>query len=339
MTSAPTLFDFLAEQVADVENGWSMGTFGAIAEFTRDSDEATTLTRTDDVISVVTTRGGLRIEARRELRPVASESLTTQNWSHRVALCLAEEACAMNRRTALTEVGLDSAALRSEDRSAVLFDLGLGTLQVDVCVRSSDQDFLERLRPFVGKSVFEPGNGAMGAILAKNPHRVFISQIGRIEVFQPIPPPEGKSPEGPHTHVLPKLLRSGRTHAATEPLPDGWIPCAHFYPPHPLRDALGYGRPFQAERHAAFQMLLARYGDPQLVDIKRRVLESVAAGKGPSGLSIESDRFAWATARIALRQLKASDQMSPALAEWLSVHDRFDSVETEESQEGHHGPL
>ena len=56
----------------------------------------------------------------------------------------------------------------------------------------------------------------MGMILAANPHRVFISRLGRIEVYQPIPPPSGKSPEGPHTHVLPRLLQSRRTHPATD---------------------------------------------------------------------------------------------------------------------------
>ena len=82
----------------------------------------------------------------------------------------------------------------------------------------------------------------MGLLLETNPHRVFISRIGRIEVYQPIPPPSGKSPDGPHTHVLPKLLKSGRTHAATEPIPEGWIPCAHLYPQHPARDAGGADR-------------------------------------------------------------------------------------------------
>ncbi len=46
---------------------------------------------------------------------------------------------------------------------------------------------------------------AMAMILAANPHRVFLSRLGRIEVYQPIPPPSGKSPQGPHTHVLPQL--------------------------------------------------------------------------------------------------------------------------------------
>ena len=43
MTGSIDLLDFLAGQMADVETGWSIGTFGAIAEFTRDADEAAML--------------------------------------------------------------------------------------------------------------------------------------------------------------------------------------------------------------------------------------------------------------------------------------------------------
>jgi glutathione S-transferase len=83
-------------------------------------------------------------------------------------------------------------------------------------------------------------------------------------------------------------------------------------------------------------VLLARYGGPQFVEIKRRVIESVAAGRGPSAVSLAGDRFTRATVRVALRQLKALDQTSPALAEWVSAHDRFEAVEAEDSMEAHH---
>ena len=336
MTSAPTLLEFLAERLADAETAWSLGTFGAIAEFTRDADETATFTRAEDMISAVTARGGLRIEVHPALRPIASESPTSESWSHRVALCLPQEACAMSGRSVLTEVGPDRGALRAEDRAAVLFDLGLGAFQVDVFVRSGDPAIVTALRSCVGKSLFALDNGAMRVILASNPHRIFASLIGRIEVFQPIPPADGKSSSGPHTHVLPKLLAHRRTHAATEPLPAGWIPCAHCYPPHPLRDGFGRSQPFQRERHAAFQALLARYGDPQLVELKRRVIESVMAGHGPPGMTAAGDRFACAAVRVALRQLQASDKKSIALAAWLSVHDRFDPAEAEDLLEAHH---
>jgi hypothetical protein len=336
VTTAADILEFLSRQLANVETTWSMGTFGAIAEFSRDADEAAELHCDDRTISVVTARGGLRIAARCELRPIASEFLTTESWSHRVALCLPQDICAMNGRSELTEVGPDGEALRSEDRDAVLFDIGLGTLQVDVCVRASDPDVIGALRGCTAKSVFAPGNTAMSVILASNPHRIFMSRIGRVEVYQPIPPPGGKSPTGPHTHVLPKLLAHGRTHAATEPLPDGWVPCAHCYPPHPMRAGFGRRRAFQRDRHAAFQLILARYGEPEQVELKRRVIDSVMAGHGPSTLSMVGDRSARTMVRVALRQLQASHQSSAALAAWLSAHDRFEPSEVEEQPDAPH---
>jgi hypothetical protein len=323
--------EFLAEQAADSDVGWSLGTFGAIAEFTRDADEAAALDRNGDMVSVVTARGALRIEAHPALRPIASESLTKESWSHRVALCLPHDACAMNGRKVLAEIGPDRAALRPEDRDAILFDLGLGALQVDVCVRSRDPIVVEKLRSCAGKSIFAKDSGAMGAILAANPHRIFVSRLGRVEVFQPIPPPDGKSPSGPHTHVLPKLLAHGRTHAATEPLPDDWVPCAHLYPPSPIRDKFGHSRAFQPGHHTAFQTLLTRFGDPQLVALKQWVIESVTAGHEPFAAASPDSRFARATVRVALRQMRASDRSSEALAAWLSAYDRTEPHEAEET--------
>src|SRR5262245_62168820 len=98
MTTTDQLIDFFAGQLADTEAGWSFGTFGAIAEFTRDAGEPAALHRTRETISVVTERGGLRIEPGADLRLIASESLTTESWGHRVALCLPQETCAMSKR-------------------------------------------------------------------------------------------------------------------------------------------------------------------------------------------------------------------------------------------------
>jgi hypothetical protein len=324
------LFDFLAAQLADAETGWSIGSFGAIAEFVRDLDEAVTLQRGDGSISAVTARGGLRIAVQDALRPLASESLTAESWSHRVALCLPQEVCVMDRRTVFTELGPDHEALRPADRPAILFDLGLGTLQLDACVRVADDTTVSSLRNWIGRSLFEAGNGAMGVLLAANPHRVFISRVGRVEVYQPIPPPDGKSPDGPHTHVLPKLLRHNRTHAATEFVPAGWVPCAHFYPPHAVRDGFGRRQPFRNDHHASFQEMLVRFGDPELFEIKRQVVAAVTAGHGPAALSPTNHRFGRAAQRIALRQIKMSGKSPSAVDAWLAAYDRIDAVEAED---------
>ena len=77
--------------------------------------------------------------------------------------------------------------------------------------------------------------------------------------------------------------RIKRTHAATEPIPRGLVSCAHLYPAHPLRDAHGRARPFDAARYGAFQRLLSRYGDAEHVRMKRNVIKAVSAGAGPAG--------------------------------------------------------
>ncbi len=220
----------------------------------------------------------------------------------------------------LTELGRDSAALRERDRDAVLFDLGLGALQVDCCVRIADPEVAAHLRAHCGQPVF--ASPAMGIILATNPHRVFLSRLGRIEVFQPIPPPNGKSPDGPHTHVLPALLRHRRTHAATEPIPDGLVPCAHVYPPHPAKDGMGRGRPFDRARHDAFQAILRNYGDPKFLALKQQVTNAVATGADPSAIAVTDQRFARTNIRVTLRQLKAQQETAPSLDAWLAAHER-----------------
>jgi hypothetical protein len=327
---------FLSKQIADAETQWSLGTFGAIAEFTRDPDEPAAVTCSDTALTAVTARGGIRITPTGDMRPFAFETTTRESWSARVALCLPQERSVMHRRAVLTELGPDTEALRPQDRGGILFDLGIEALQVDVCVRATDPEVAAQLRAHTGQKLFAPGNPAIAVILATSPHRVFVSPLGRIEVFQPIPPADGKSPEGPHTHVLPNLLQHGRTHAATEPIPDGWIPCAHLYPPHPARDGLGNSRPFDPARHEAFQTMLQMFGDQRFVTLKQRVVAAIAAGEDPSAIAVTDTRFARTNIRVALRQLKAANAASPALMAWLAAHERAGQSGADEDVHRHH---
>jgi hypothetical protein len=315
----------IAEHLENPDTQWSLGTFGGIAEFTRDPDEEAVVDLTS--LSSVTRRGGIRISPTERLRLFASESVGRLGWNHRVSLCLPEDDCAMHRRAVVTEIGPDDASLRDEDRGSILFDLGLDVLQTDLCVRVADRAVAAELRGCVGRPALDPATPAMRIILEANPHRVFISRIGRIEVYQPIPAPGGKSPTGPHTHVLPKLLQHRRTHAATEPVPAGFVPCAHFYPRHPLKDAFGREKPFDGASHRAFQDLLRRFGAADAEAIKSRVAVLVDAEQGPDGALVVNDRDTRAAVRVALRQLKAADHRSPVLSLWLSVYERADEDE------------
>lgn len=322
MTVQAGTFSFLVDQLGKPSTHWNMGTFGAIAEFMRHAEEPVDLENRGETISAVTGRGGLRVRRDAEMRLVAYESSTRESWSHGVALCLSAERSGMSRRKVLTELAADAESLRQDDRKGVVFDLGLDVPQVDVCVRSSDPDLIAKLREGVGRPVFAHDNPAMSAILAASPHRVFITRLGRVEVYQGIPAANGKSPDGPHTHVLPKLLQHKRTHAATEPIPEGLVPCAHLHPSHPVKDGSGTFRPFDPASHAAFQAMLNSFGNPHLNALKQQVRAAIEGSQDPLAFAPQGDRFARATIRVALRQLAATDDRLPALPAWRAAYDR-----------------
>jgi len=287
---ADAVTTLLREALADPGTAWSLGSFGAIAEFMRDPDEATS-PLPDGRMGLATERGAIALAPGADLRPVAYETAVASGWNHAVALCLPEASCAMNRRCAVTELGPDRDAARERDRDAILFDLGLGLLAVDACVRTSDPEAIACLRSGVGLPLFDPASAIGRQLVALSPHRVFLARIGRIEVYAPIPGPGGTSPEGPHTHVLPKLLRGGRTHAATTPIPAGWVPCAGIHPAHPYKDMVGQRIAFDVARHDAFQVILDRWGNPDLLAAKR------GGERGPD--SPVSNRHAQAARRVA----------------------------------------
>ena len=317
------LHALFAAHIADSGTSWSVGTFGAIAEFHRDADEPVEVRNEGSTFSAVTARGGLRLLLTPGLRAFAYETLssTPGQWNHAVALCLPTAAATMSRRELLTELGADIAAVRAHDRDAVLFDMGLGCRQIDVCLRTADPKTLSALRRGVGRSLLEDGNPLMADMPRLSPHRVFSCPFGRVEVYQPVPAPDGISPMGPHTHVLPKLMREERTHAATTPIPEGWIPCAHLYPVLPTRTALGHAQPLDAEAHRRFQDVLRRFGDPALWRLKCRVLDHLERGELPEPAAADLSRHERATVRIALRQWQAAGLTSPALAAWTAAFD------------------
>ncbi|WP_127088974.1 DUF6925 family protein [Aquabacter cavernae] len=231
MTDTP--FMRLRLAALDPRTGWSLGVFGGIAEFVRAPDEPVDIAEGEGRLDVVTERGGLRIAAHPDAVLIDYE-MPSRHEARRVralACCLPQIQAARAGRAVITELGPDGDALREAERGHVLFDLGIGLGAVEACVRTGVPDLIAALRAVEGQDMFA-APGLMGAVIAHQPHRVFMSALGRIEVYQPIPPPDGRSPDGPHTHVLPKLLAHRRTHAASIPIPEGLVPCLSIHPPH-----------------------------------------------------------------------------------------------------------
>ncbi|MGE0006852.1 MAG: hypothetical protein AB7S92_14815 [Parvibaculaceae bacterium] len=299
----------LAAALADRRTGWSMGSFGAIAEFHTDAAEPAVIDRPEELV-FATRLGAIAFvpAIMGRMTPIAYEALTPdpRRWSQGIALCLDQDAARRNRRFALTELGSDADAILPEHRGDLLFDLGLGLPQADFCIRTADPELIDILCSCEGRSLFDPNNPAMAEILNRHPHRAVLTNVGRIEVFQKIGGPEtgGISPAGPHTHLLPKLLGSGRTYSANVPIPPGLIPCGYIHPAHPASGPLGEDIAFDPAAHDGFQSVLLAFGTPAQIEAKERLRQAIETGMDPRGFRLPASRHGRAAARVLLRQLR-----------------------------------
>lgn len=256
----------LAAHLPMATSSWSVGEFGVLAEF----HHARTPTESASTSIASTDGGALRVSLHPDVRVLAYEtpSPNPRLWNHGIAFCLPEDKARMDGRTGVTELGHDTRAIFESSREDLLFDLGLARRSVNFCVRTGDPTLISVLRRALGVSVLDDA-ALSAAIVAAGPTRVVESRMARIEITNPIPAPGGASPEGPHTHLMPELIRRRRTHDANIPLPAGYLACLTLYPSHPARDAEGRERTFDANLHAEYQHLLERYGDADYLAAKR----------------------------------------------------------------------
>jgi hypothetical protein len=306
--------DLAATRLADPGSGWSIGASGVLAEFMRDPGEPFEGER----LRVVTGRGAIRVERCAEMGALAYEVLSAQAglWHHGVVFTLPEGAAAMPARTSVTELGPDLEAIRPGDRAATLFDLGLGSAAFAFCVRTGERALVDALRRVAGERFLAAGRALAAVLVAASPHRVAISRLARIEVYQPIAPEGGATPTGPHTHLMPRLVRPGRAASSSIPLGPGRLPGLTLYPPHPAKDEAGVRKPFSPAEHAAFQRLLERFGDPAAVAAKVALRAAVERGDPPRAWRVPATRHARQACRIALRQLEAAGAPAAALGDW-----------------------
>jgi len=206
--------DLVRRHLIDASNGWSVGTWGAIGEFQYDEGEPDLVVDADG-LAVSSRRGALRIG---DLSGVTPFALIDDNGRTReIAFCSARLA---NGRTVIH--ALDE----------VTFDLGIGVPHIDMLVRLArdDQETRRALNTGLGRPLLTMDNPAGPAIGKASPTRIFRSAFATLEVHQPIPPPDGRSPVGPHSHLLPNHLKEGRVHAPGSPLPAGLYCGLSLYP-------------------------------------------------------------------------------------------------------------
>jgi hypothetical protein len=315
----------LEDAVTDPATGWGLGSFGALAEFHRDSEEAADIAREDKNGGgwrVTTPRGALRVRPHDAVRLIPYEGLSKipTGWTHGVMVCLPAADAEIGGAEGLAELGPDPAPLCGGE-GEVLFDLGLGIGPLLPCLRTGDGALAEALRRHLGTPFLGLPHDVVAAIKAAQPARVFRSRLGRIEVVQEIPDSGGETPMGPHTHILPELLGRERSQSANVPVPEGWVPCLSFFPPNPARDVWGERKEFDLEAHRRFQDLIERFAPDDIRAAKGAVWRAMADDAGPDGVAAPETRAARTALRVAIRQWRHLQGESPA---WQAWHARYE---------------
>jgi hypothetical protein len=213
----------------DAVGGWSMGVQGALAEFVAD-DRRVDVRRAGRTVEALTGGGGLRLAISDATQAFAMADPHRPDGPGTVYLAVPRTSLPAPP-AGVTILGPDRAPVRPQDGGDVVVDLAVGHGSAAFCVRTGDGGLVARLRAVAGATWREALAAVGPAVVAASPHRVVITPLGRLEVWAAIPPEQGASPDGPHTHLLPGLLATGRELPAGHALPAEFAPAAAFHPP------------------------------------------------------------------------------------------------------------
>jgi predicted Fe-S protein YdhL (DUF1289 family) len=222
--------DFIVSKLKTREGTWVLGCHGATAEFLTAQDEDCSLDLSGEAISAATARGALRFKLPTNLRALQLRGTGSPAGTRAIFLVQPVVPPMGGASKALTFLGPDTAAVAPANRGESLFDLGLGREDMRFCVRSSSQELTGDLAASAGFPLADILRLHGGALFGHSPDRIVETAIGRIEVKTRIPTPVQPSPDGPHTHLLPGHLATGRATAPGIDIPAAYTLCATYYP-------------------------------------------------------------------------------------------------------------
>lgn len=222
--------DFVARSLREASGTWVVGVVGAVAEFIPSPVSGARVSVAGRDIVAVTEGGALRFAVDDDIRALTFDPPDTPRARERIVLVVKRERGRLPVVSTLAALGQDTAAIDAGARQSDLFDLGLGRKEARFCVRCGPGAARDALNAACGLPMAAALPRIGATLVAQSPVRVVESALGRIEVSSPIPAPGGVSPAGPHTHLLPDHLATGRALPAGMDLPRAYLPGAVFYP-------------------------------------------------------------------------------------------------------------
>lgn len=214
-----------------------VGCYGAVAEFMVPPGETPRVAESGATLEGSVTGGTFRLTLP-ETVGAFTTSVHQATPSAPILLAARGEQLILPVARGLTRLGFEHGQLqrpgpapdgRERPDGAVLFDLGLGHAQVRFMVRTADPAVAARLDALEGAPLAKVLAEAGSMLVEASPDRIVESPLARVEVTTPIPPPSGRSPMAPHTHLMPGVLALRRLLPPGIACPNGHVPVALVY--------------------------------------------------------------------------------------------------------------
>jgi predicted Fe-S protein YdhL (DUF1289 family) len=218
------LADWVSDSIVHRRGTWVTGAPGAAAEFPCTGEREIAVAASDDTVVARAPDASFRLRLTDKVRAFAFAG------DGPIVLGLPKARATLPSSSVVAALGSDADAIDVSHRGDRLFDFGVGRKASRFCVRTGDDALATTLAANTGRHWSEVMPAIGKEILSVSPNRVVETAAARIEVFAPIPPPDGEPPAGAHTHFLPAFLQSGEEISAGLALPDFAAPVAIFYP-------------------------------------------------------------------------------------------------------------
>ncbi len=221
---------FVLQSLDDGRGTWTAGVVGAVAEFAAAPGQRIEADLDGQTIVARTPGARLKFKIDEYVRALTFDPNGTPKEKMRVVLAVKKGRGSLAPADTLTPRGPDYSAIEPANRDSHLFDLGLGRKEVRFSVRVGPGRAFDVLSSAHGTAFPDSLPVIAPTLIEQSPARVIETALGRIEVLTPIPGPDEKSPRGPHTHLLPDHLATGRATPVGIDLPKVYFPGAMLYP-------------------------------------------------------------------------------------------------------------
>lgn len=221
-----TLLAETARRISDTGARLIAGVWGASGELARLPGAACAVQIADGALTLTLPDGALRLVAARYL---TAFEIDRPDAPTLIALAVPVGRAFRDRPATLTTLGPDDAALLQRDAGGPRFDLGLGRHAARFTVRCDDA-LAATLSRAQGTRWPDHLSRTGLPLRDASPVRVIETPCLRLEIDAKIPLPDGASPAGPHTHLLPDHIAQGLDTPPTVPMPAGYVATALILP-------------------------------------------------------------------------------------------------------------